>query len=199
MSRLVETIRIENGTPLNISFHNERMNRSRYDLFRMSNPLDLSEKLSVAPEAGEGIFKCRVEYDTEIRKIEFVPYKIRAVGSLKLIESTDISYSYKFTDRKVIDQLFAARGEADDILIIKNGMVTDTSYANIVLIDNEGAVVTPSTCLLAGTRRASLLQSGLIAEQQVRVEDLKKYTLLKIINAMIGLEDTEGILVSDLL
>jgi len=198
MSRLVETIRIENGSPVNIAFHNERMLRTRSDLFGISEHLDLRNVLSVPPEAGTGIFKCRVEYDSEIRKIEYLPYEIRPVSSLKLLVCDDISYSYKFTERNMIDSLYERRGEADDILIIKEGMITDTSYANVVLIDYKGRLVTPSTFLLAGTRRASLLRSGQISEKKITAADLKNYRLLKLINAMIGPDDTAGIPVNNI-
>jgi 4-amino-4-deoxychorismate lyase len=193
MSLLVESIRVEDGVPVNIHFHNERMVRTIKNLFNINKKTDLLNILDVPSDARKGIFKCRVEYDQAIRKIEFLPYKIKAVNTLKLVECNDISYSYKFADRKKIDSLFEKRGASDDILIIKEGLVTDSSYANVVLKDLNGKWITPFTCLLAGTRRASLLKSGLIKENEVRVNDLHNYTLIKIINAMIGIEDTEGI------
>ena len=160
MSLLVETIRIENGVPANLSFHNERMMRALHDLFDVDKKIDLRQLLTVPADAVNGIFKCRVIYDREIKKVEFIPYSIREVCTLKLVHDNDISYSYKFTDRKRLDELMDMRGDKDDILIIKNGMVTDASYANVVLLDHDGNWITPTTYLLPGTRRASLLKSG---------------------------------------
>ena len=91
------------------------------------------------------------------------------------------------------------RGDCDDILIINKGMVTDSSYANVVFRDLDGNWVTPSTYLLSGTKRASLLQKGLIKETIITYRDLNKYTEVKLINAMIGIDDTEEILVSNII
>ena len=77
-------------------------------------------------------------------------------------------------------------------------MVTDSSYANVVFRDINGNWVTPLTYLLPGTRRASLLQRGLIKETIITYMDLNKYVEVKLINAMIGFEDTEGIPVANI-
>ena len=81
------------------------------------------------------------------------------------------------------DKLMELRGDKDDILIIKNGKVTDTSYANVVLSDKEGKCITPnSTYLLHGTRRASLLKSGKIRKAPVKCQKIwKTPTLLKLL------------------
>ncbi len=199
MSLLVETIRTEKGKLLNISFHNERMVRSLYGVFGLRKEPDLGKIIDVPEFASKGVYKCRVEYDQKIRKIEFLPYKINVIRSLKLVEDNTIEYAYKFTDRKRIEELAATRGEGDDILIIKDGMVTDTSYANVVFKDFNGNWVTPSTYLLPGTQRASLLQKGIINETRITYRDINKYIEVKLINAMIGLHDTEGIPVGDII
>jgi 4-amino-4-deoxychorismate lyase len=91
------------------------------------------------------------------------------------------------------------RGDCDDILIVKRGMVTDSSYSNVVFRGSYGNWVTPATYLLPGTRRASLIQQGLISETDISINDITKYTELKLINAMMGLDDTEGIPVKNIL
>jgi 4-amino-4-deoxychorismate lyase len=199
MSRLVETIRTEEGKLLNISFHNERMIRSLYDVFGLKTKIYLEKLITVPETAKKEIFKCRVEYDHEIRKVEFLPYKIKVIRSLKLVEDNTIEYAYKFTDRKRIEELTATRGEGDDILIIKNGMVTDTSYANVVFRDFNGNWVTPSTYLLPGTRRTNLLKQKLIIEASIAYKDINKYSEVRLINAMLGLYDTEGIPVRNIM
>jgi 4-amino-4-deoxychorismate lyase len=47
--------------------------------------------------------------------------------------------------------------------------------------------VTPTTYLLPGTMRASLLASGDIIEAPISVDDIKKYTHITLINAMLPL------------
>jgi 4-amino-4-deoxychorismate lyase len=199
MSRLVETIRAEEGKLLNISFHNERMIRSLYEVFGLKTNICLEKLITVPETVKNEIFKCRVEYDREIRKVEFLPYRIKVIRSLKLVEDNTIEYAYKFTDRRRIEKLNAMRSESDDILIIKNGMVTDSSYANVVFRDFNGNWVTPSTYLLPGTRRANLLKQGMIKEKSISYKDFLMYSEVKLINAMIGLDDTEGISVRNIM
>ena len=195
MSLLVETIRLEDGKLSNISFHNERINRSLYGVFGLRTESYLEKIINIPSFASTGIFKCRLEYDDKTTKIEFLPYTVKPVRSLKLIIDDNITYPYKYTERDNIHRLMEQRGDCDNILIIKNGMVTDSSYANLVFMDLQGNWVTPSTYLLPGTRRASLLQQGLITEAVIPYTELNKYSKVKLINAMIGIDDTEGITV----
>ena len=89
------------------------------------------------------------------------------------------------------------KGEADEILIVKNGFITDISYANIVLKHRDG-LITPAHCLLKGTRRQQLLDQGVITEQAINVDDLFRAESVLIINAMLGLEDQMEIPVSQI-
>lgn len=193
MCRLVETIRSEDGRLNNLEFHNERMMKTLFELFGLKKDIDLARIISVPTLAIRGVFKCRVEYDNEIRKIEFIRYSLKSVRSLKIVEDNTIEYSYKFKDRRTIERLWEKRNECDDILIIKNGFITDTSYANVIFRDMSGVWHTPSTYLLPGTRRAYLLHRSKIKETKIHYHDLKNYIELKLINAMLGMEDIKGI------
>jgi 4-amino-4-deoxychorismate lyase len=196
---LVETIRVENGKLQNIDFHNERLIRSLHAVFSLKTAIDLEKIITICETAQRGIFKCRVEYDREIRKIEFLPYVIKPIKSLKLIEDNKIDYRFKFTDRTAIERLMTNREECDDILIVKNGYVTDSSYANLVFKTRSGNWVTPSTYLLQGTRRTGLLKHGVITEAAIRLDDIQNYTEVRLINSMIGINETVGIPVSKII
>jgi 4-amino-4-deoxychorismate lyase len=193
MSLLVETIKIENGKLLNISYHNERMIRTLYMIFGIRKELSLENIINVPESASTGVFKCRVIYNDKSLEIEFIPYIQRNVTSLRIIESDGICYPYKYTDRTKINSLFEMREDCDDIIIVKNGMVTDSSYSNLVFLNKKGEWITPANCLLPGTKRAFLLKNNLMAEQEISLADMKNYSEVKLINAMIDIEDTSGI------
>jgi len=199
MSLLVETIRSEDGKLLNTGFHNERMTSSLFDLFGLRTEIDVDNIITVPPYAYQGLYKCRIVYDNKSFEIEFVPYKIRQVKSLKMITDNNIKYPYKFTDRSGLNKLTELKGDCDDILIIQNGMVTDSSYANVVFKDLNGNWFTPSTYLLQGTMRSSLLKQGLISETTISYKDIGKYSEVRLINAMIGIDDSEGILIEKII
>ena len=136
---------------------------------------------------------------TKARRWSFYPTTLRPVRSLKIVFSDEICYPYKYTNRDKINRLFDMRGECDDILIVKYGKLCDSSYANVVLRDTGGSWVTPSAYLLPGTRRANLLKSGIVKEADISYSDLSKYIELKLINAMMNIDDTEGIPVSNII
>jgi 4-amino-4-deoxychorismate lyase len=78
------------------------------------------------------------------------------IESLKLVEDNTISYRHKYSDRSHLLELMNMRGDCDDILIVKDGYITDTSFSNIVFFDGD-KWVTPARPLLRGTMRESLL------------------------------------------
>jgi 4-amino-4-deoxychorismate lyase len=96
----------------------------------------------------------------------------------------ELDYHLKYLDRTALTQLSAQRGDCDEVLIVKDGFVTDTSFSNVVFTDGM-RFVTPDTYLLPGTMRAMLLRSGAIVEAPVRVEDIGRFTHVSLINAML--------------
>ena len=111
----METIRIERGRIHNLPYHNARMNRTRRELFGAREEIDLAGYIHPGPHQERT--KCRVEYTREVLKVEYVPYRMRPVHSLRLVTCDEIDYSYKSTDRQCLNDLFAQRGGHDDILI----------------------------------------------------------------------------------
>lgn len=118
MYRFIETICIEGGEIQNLSRHNARMNATRKCFFGRVPELKLEHSIHV-PENDLRRTRCRVTYGAEILNIEYFPYQIRPVKSLRLIKEDNIDYRYKYADRSGLDRLFTQRETADDILIIK--------------------------------------------------------------------------------
>ena len=80
------------------------------------------------------------------------------------------------------------REEGDDILIIKDLLVTDTSIANIAFETSGGEWITPKNPLLKGTTRARLLDEGKLKEADIRVHELRSFTKVALLNAMIDFD-----------
>ncbi|MDF1878747.1 aminotransferase class IV [Sulfurimonas sp. SAG-AH-194-C20] len=175
-----ETIKILDGVVLHLEYHQERLNAAldssdRYVLHAIVKPLK------------KGLYKCRIAYDIEDIKIEYLKYTKRKVESLKLVYCDTIIYDKKYSNRDALNALFAKREMCDDILIIKKGLVTDTSIANIAFFDGV-TWFTPKTPLLKGTCRARLLDKGQIVEKDIKVKDIKRYKKIALINAMIDFD-----------
>jgi len=190
MSLLLESIYLNDGKFRNLTYHESRMRNSMEALQQSTNSINLEDLFSNILVPSSGLFKTRVIYDSEIRKVEFVPYRMRTIQSLKLIHDNSISYRYKFLDRAGLDMLFAKRDTADDVLIVKDGMITDSWYANAIF-KKEGRWFTPDAYLLNGTMRQSLLDAGLITETRIAVSDLKQYQSARLINSMLGMDGPE--------
>ncbi|HLR37406.1 MAG TPA: aminotransferase class IV [Chitinophagaceae bacterium] len=186
MSRLIETIKIRNGKAYNLKYHNKRMNATRRKIWGCKRDIDLSDK--IAAKKVEELTKCRVIYDKDIQDIQFVPYELPLIYSLKLVYDNEISYSYKYENRDALKQLFDKRNGCDDILIVKEGKVTDSYFCNVVF-EKKGKFYTPYSCLLSGTKRQKLITNERVKEIEVKAEDIQHFDCVHLINAMIDLED----------
>jgi len=185
MSLFFETLYIDDGQIRNLSYHNKRMNQTIDANFGTHSHLDLSHFVDLE----QSYQRCKVIYDQTIQTIQYHPITKRKFGCFKIINA-DIDYSYKYLDRSAIDALSEHRGECDDIIIVHNGKVLDTSIANIAYFDGE-RWITPAEPLLRGTMRASLLDRGRITEGDVHIDDLRHAHGLAIMNAIVGFVQVE--------
>ncbi|WP_294955044.1 aminotransferase class IV family protein [Sulfurovum sp.] len=180
-SLLLETIKAEDGEILNLPYHQKRCNQSRSSLLGTQDTLDLS--LLIKPPR-KGLYRCRVIYDTHIRHIEYLPYIPKAIHSLRVVSSA-LDYSYKYADRTGFTMLLEENRDVDEIIIEKEGLLTDTTISNIAFYDGK-IWVTPQTPLLHGTMRAKLLDEGFLTAKDITKEALPGYTQVALMNAMIG-------------
>lgn len=183
MCLLLETIKIVDGKPQNLDYHQVRFENARKSMFGLKNFELLSEIIKVPEYAQNGLFRCRLLYTEKIEKIEFLPYNFRQIKTLRLVESNGIDYSYKFADRTELEYLFNQKDICDDIIIVKNGLITDSFAANLVFYDGK-KWWTPESPLLKGTKREKLLAEKTISACKIEVGDLQKYSLAGLINAM---------------
>lgn len=189
MQQFVETIKIEDGKALNLNFHQARMESTMRHFFAHTPVPMLSGVLSPTPDMH--FYKARVVYGGQgVEDVQYAPYKMREIRSLKLIEDNEIDYSFKSTDRACLNRLTARKGDCDEVLIVKNGLLTDTSFTNVAVFDGE-RWLTPKHPLLLGTKRASLLERQVIKEADISVETLMNAQKVSLINAMIDLGEIE--------
>jgi 4-amino-4-deoxychorismate lyase len=187
MSLLFESIKCNDGVLYNLRYHQARMNLARKLAFRSKEQTDLAGSIAIPDEFKNGLFRCRVTYGEAIEKIEFIKHVYRPVSSLRLVEDNNIDYQLKFTDRHTLSDLFEKRGSCDDILIVKNGYITDSYTANVIFFDGK-RWLTPDTPLLPGTQRARLIVEKKIFVAAIAPADIKKFYKAGLINAMQDLD-----------
>jgi 4-amino-4-deoxychorismate lyase len=178
-----ETIRALDGEILNILYHQKRY-ESVLSSFGFSDFKNLEEYLKPPPL---GLYRCRLVYGQDGIDVTYHKYEKRQIKSLKLVYDDTIEYSKKSTLREKLDNLYAMRKNCDDVLIVKNSLLCDTSIANIAL-QKDGVWYTPSMPLLCGTTRERLLDEGKIFTRDIRVEELSAYSKIALFNAMIDFD-----------
>lgn len=166
------------------------MNRSLEMLCGVEEPLNLEAFLKKFNPPTSGLYKCRITYDEQSQQIEFIPYVAKEITSLRVVEHDRIAYEFKYADRKTIDKLFELRKDCDDVLIVKRGMVTDSSYCNIAF-RNGKHWYTPWSALLKGTQRQKLIEWQQITEEEISIKDIKSFETFKLINAMFEFDGPE--------
>jgi 4-amino-4-deoxychorismate lyase len=190
MYRLIESIKVNNGELCNLVWHQERVKISLSELGAKHHKILLNE-IVVPSEAVRGIYKCRIVYDESgIHSCTFEAYKSKQINKLKLVYSEDIDYSLKWENRDVINSLFAQRGSADDIIIVKNNKITDSSYANL-LFKKDKQWFTPAQPLLRGIIRNKLLSESKIIPMDISYTDVVTFESCKLINAMLEFDGPE--------
>lgn len=191
-----DIIQVRDGAFLHFDLHAERIRRTVRHFFHK----DLSVELSpgdIPNELRKGIVKCRIEYSDGIRSVSFSPYRYKQIERVALMEDNTIEYPFKSTDRKALNDLLSRSG-CDEIMIVKNGHITDSSFSNLVF-ENETGFYTPDTFLLPGTQRQRLIREGIVQERPISVHDLDRYQKVYFINAMIDLNDRISVPIESIL
>ena len=187
--QFVETIKIKNGKVMSLSYHQERMNKTMQHFFPGKDIPCLEER--IAPTNDMDFYKARIVYgEGGIEDIQYAPYSMKEIHTLKIVKDNDIDYSFKSTDRTCLNRLATQKGNCDEIIIIKNALVTDTSFTSIAIF-KDGKWLTPKHPLLLGTKRAALLEKGIIQEDDITFEDLMKAEKVSLFNAMIDFGERE--------
>jgi len=190
---LLETIKIEDGEIFNIKYHQKRSTQSRQILFGSTNILDLS---TLVHPPKEGLYRCRVLYAEELHSIEYIPYIKKDIHTLKIVPS-QIEYNFKYANRDTLNALLLSHQDVDEVIIEKDGYLTDTTKANIAFYDGV-QWFTPTTPLLKGTMREKLLDEGFLKKEDIKKEDIIHFSKVALINAMVGFKVLYDIKIQDL-
>ncbi len=195
MPSFLETICILNGVPQHLEWHQRRVDATLKHFYPAALPeeiaIQLTEILSSCDIPCIGIYRCRVVYDIHSVSVQFFPYESRSINTLRLIEApVGYDYRYKYADRKVLNELFSQRNDADDILITREGWITDTAIANIAFRKDD-RWYTPSIPLLAGTTWKRLVAAGVLIVRPIHQDEISRFDAFKIFNAMNGWDGIE--------
>lgn len=190
MSQFFESIRVQDGKAHELEAHQQRINHC-LKAFR-GQSLSLENIAAVTHFPKTGLYKWRVQYGLEgVSQSIVSPYKPSQLLSMSIETADHIAYPHKFEDRRAISQLLNA-SEHSDIIMLKKGLITDSSYANLIFFNGQ-QWLTPKTPMLLGTQRAVLLAQGRIVEADISPESLDRFTVFKRINALMTFETSPNL------
>lgn len=176
-----ESIRVADGKVFHLDYHQRRVERI--------SAVQLQEAVDRVSLPQKGLYKLRISYTpTAILRTDTQAYTPKDIDSLKGVYDDHIDYSLKSEDRSALNRLHRLRESCDDVLIIKNGRVTDTSYCNILFSDGA-KWITPDTPLLEGTCRARLIEEGKVGVEEIRITDLHAFKYYMLVNAMLDFDE----------
>ena len=111
-----------------------------------------------------------------------LPYAFPEIETFELVENDDFSYDFKFADRTEFEKM-KKKARAQEIIIVKNGQITDTSFSNLLFLKNQ-TWYTPKSFLLNGVQRQNLLKQGIIKETEITLQNLNEFSHFQLINSM---------------
>lgn len=189
MYPLFETIAVAHFKPLQLQYHQRRMDESFFKLFRQKNPFQLLMEFLSLKIPSSALFKWKIEYNASGFNSFVEPYFPRVINRVELVEiNPDFDYSMKFSNRDYFESLKSLHPDCDELILLKNGALTDSTYSNLVLESKlDGKLYTPTAPLLKGTQRQFLLDNEVIAPIPIKVQQLCEFQKIYFINAMLPL------------
>ena len=187
MSQFIESIKVEDQEIFLLELHQKRVNQT-FAHFGKEGSIDLAKIFKNLQHDEDGLFKLRISYDLDKRvRTQMIPYAIPEIHDFQLIENNSFDYSFKFEDRKELDKM-KMKSKAEEIIIVKNNHITDTSFSNILFLKGKDWF-TPSSYLLNGVQRQNLLKQKKIKETEITLQNIKQFSHFQLINAMNDFDD----------
>lgn len=187
MSQFIESIKVEDQKAYLLDFHQKRMNDT-FAHFGEQGSIDLEKIFKKLEHDEDGLYKLRIVYDLHQHfKTQLIPYAIAEIDQFQLMENNSFDYSFKFEDRKEFERM-KTKAKTDEIIIVKNNHITDTSYSNLLFLKGE-TWYTPTTYLLNGVQRQHLLKEKKIKEAEITLQNIREFSHFQLINALNDFDD----------
>ncbi|SDI71558.1 aminotransferase class IV [Chryseobacterium jejuense] len=187
MSQFIESIKVEDQEVFLLELHQKRVNQT-FSHFGKEGSIDLAKIYKNLEHDEDGLFKLRISYDLDKRiRTQMIPYAIPEIQDFQLVENNSFDYSFKFEDRKELDKM-KMKSKAEEIIIVKNNHITDTSFSNLLFLKGKDWF-TPNSFLLNGVQRQHLLKQKKIKEAEITLQNIKQFSHFQIINALNDFDD----------
>lgn len=179
--KFFETIKIENNIFYNLDYHQERFEKTYFENFGQVSNLKIVEFLKPFHKCTRAKFV----YGFDFFEMSYFDYYPKKIEKIKLVEINDFDYTYKLFDRVFFDDLLNQNRNIDEIFMFKNGLLTDCTIANIVILEDNNWI-SPKKPLLFGTTLKRFGDLGTVLFDDIDYNRLIKAQKIGFLNAMIG-------------
>lgn len=183
MYPLFESVCVRQGAVQHGPYHEARFIASYRQLFGASPGYGLWNGISLEGAEAALCYKLRIAYGRDGTQWQLLEYRSALPRTLRLVCDDTLEYGLKYSDRSGLARLAGQKDGADDVLIVRHGLVTDSTYCNIVF-RRGGQAFTPRTPLLQGTCRARLIRENGLVPADIRPGRLSEYEGFQLVNAM---------------
>jgi len=192
----LETICIQDGQAQHLDFHQLRIDETFEQFYPDWEAFDVVELVHSLEIPENGTHRLRIVYEEDPIQIEIIPYVEKTIRTFRLVESGEIDYGFKWSDREFFAQILGLHSDVDEVIFTKDGKIQDCSIANLAFL-KEGIWYTPEDPLHWGTTRARLIVEEKIEEADIFVEELDQYERICLINVFRPLDLAHSLLVAE--
>jgi 4-amino-4-deoxychorismate lyase len=178
----IETLLRKNNQILNLKNHIKRIKRTHDYMkwhFEQSKWENIFKFLSNGKDA-----RIRISYNAFKTYFEEFELKKRTFKKFKTVE-IDFNYHLKYKNRKNFENLKNEYKNFDELILVKNRLITDTTISNLAFFDGK-EWLTPKYPLLEGTKLAEIEKKYNLKRTNIHISDLKYFKKIALINAILG-------------
>jgi 4-amino-4-deoxychorismate lyase len=191
----LETICIQNGAAKHLDFHQLRIDETFDHFYPEWEAFDVVELVKSLELPTSGTHRLRIVYEEDPIQIEILPYIEKEINTFRLVDSGEIDYGFKWSDREFFKQILALYPDVDEVIFTKDGKIQDCTIANLAFL-KEGIWYTPEDPMHWGTTRARLIVEEKIEEADIFVDDLAQYERICLINVFRPLDMEHSLFLS---
>lgn len=194
--RLLESLKLENGTYPLMQRHLKRLARSAEYFHFPGNNEEIIEGLALlAQKYPAGTFKVRLllsrsgEIEVQAKKAAPIAEPVRCSLAEEPVDSRNPFLFHKTTYRELYERAEKGQpaGNFSPLLWNEKGEVTEFSIGNFVAEKDGDFYTPPIDCgVLGGVMREELLSEGRLHERVIHKDDLEEYDAFWLINSVRG-------------
>ncbi len=191
---LFETLLIMDGEIQNLHQHQERINNAMFHYFKTNQAVSFLSKFTIPLKYQIGQYRCRIDYNAMDFKVYFSDYAPRKLSSFQCVETKNLDYQFKYTNREIFEKL--KRSNTDEVIIINNGFVSDCTIGNLIFL-KQGQWYSSKNYLLKGTQLSYLIKKQKVKLIEITQKALFNFEKIMMINALNPFNEEKAIIISD--